>query len=76
MTIDNTPDDEVKDEFVNTNTGAITQVTEHPNDMILGEDEAASCPASRVDVVVRDGPFGFSLSSPQWKSEPSTPNHQ
>ena len=39
VTVDNTPDDEVKDVYVNAHTGKIVQVTEHPNDMILGEDE-------------------------------------
>ena len=38
VTVDNTPDDEAKDVFVNAHTGKIVQVTEHPNDMIFGED--------------------------------------
>jgi len=40
VTVDNTPDDEVKDVYVNARTGQIVQVIEHPSDMILGEDEA------------------------------------
>lgn len=38
VTVDNTPDDEAKDVFVNARTGKVVQVIEHPSDMILGED--------------------------------------
>ena len=40
VTVDDTPDDEVKDVFVNARTGKIVQITEHPGEMIDGEDEA------------------------------------
>jgi len=34
VTVDNTPDDEVKDVFVNARTGKIVQITEHPGEMM------------------------------------------
>ena len=40
VTVDNTPDDEVKDVYVNAYTGKVLQIVEHPGDMILDQDAA------------------------------------